>query len=291
MAEENVISTNELIEPLAEIFQISEEELHQILPSGRVRRVVDRISWAITFLNQAKLIQRVSRARYAITDDGRAVLADPPEEINLDYLKSNENFKNFRETKKAKKPAVKRVAAPIPVEVPVETENAEELINAAFRELEDKIFEQVKAEIVNLSPQAFAKLAMEVVQTLRYGSHDAEDEPEPEILSVKNMIIRDPLGLDSIYLRASHQTMDKVKGPEIGDFIKSMGSVRKGIYITDGTFTDDVISLVKSSTKIINLIDLNELAKIMLKYNIGLRIYRQLDLKKVDREFFSELGE
>jgi restriction system protein len=262
--------------PLAHELSLNQADLKEFLLSTNVRKIVDRISWAISGLQKAGLLTRVSRGHYKATTMGLTVLKNPPPKFDTEFVHS---LQPERHESKEPKITLEGHADITP----------KERIASAFHELEHLILDELKSEIICLSPAAFASLAVEVVETLRYGSHDIADEPSKEYLNVKNVIIRDPLGLDSIYVRASHQAGEHVLGAEMGDFLMSMGSFHKGIYITDGDFDDEARKLASDSTKIINLIDLHELALIMNKHNIGLRIQRLLEIKSVDKDFFDEL--
>ncbi|MDR2352531.1 MAG: restriction endonuclease [Deltaproteobacteria bacterium] len=162
-------------------------------------------------------------------------------------------------------------------------------MSIASHQLEHEALDVLKSEIISLTPRAFTSLAVEVILTLRYGSHNIPEESDPEFVNVKNVIIRDPLGLDTIYVRACHRTMDHVGEPEILDFVNSMGALKKGIYITDGDFTQEAVKFAENSEKTINLIDLAQLTQIMNRFNIGLKIHRLMEIKMIDHTFFDEL--
>jgi restriction system protein len=278
LAEKEQITTHSVIIPLAKEFSLDAKDLKDLLMSANVRKIVDRVSWAIRRLQRAGLLARVARGHYITTDAGKEVLKNPPPKLDSDYLSQLEADRE-EHLESPKIPAPESHADVTP----------QERIASAFHELEHHILDELKSEIISLSPAAFASLAVEVVETLRYGSHHVADEPATEYLDVKNVIIRDPLGLDSIYVRASHRTRDHVKADEMEDFLKSMGSFHKGIYITDGDFDQEARKIAANSTKTINLIDLFELASIMNRYNIGLRIQRLLEIKNVDKDFFDDL--
>ena len=56
---------------LAEGFALSQADLDELIPSGRVTTFQNRVGWAATYLYRTKLIDRPKRAVYRITERGR----------------------------------------------------------------------------------------------------------------------------------------------------------------------------------------------------------------------------
>ena len=101
--------------------------------------------------------------------------------------------------------------------------------------------------------------------------------------------IRDPLGVDQIYLQAKRYA----EGNNIGsgamrDFFGALSLKRatKGIFVTTSAFSPQAIETARDLGGRIVLIDGARLARLMLRYNIGCRDEEILHLKKVDEDFF-----
>ena len=60
---------------LATEFSLTEEELAEMIPSGRAKTFANRVAWAITHTYQARLLERPRRSVYRITPRGTEVLA------------------------------------------------------------------------------------------------------------------------------------------------------------------------------------------------------------------------
>ena len=73
---------------------LSDDDLAEMLPSGKQTTFSNRVAWARTYLNKAGLIITPSRATYKITDTGKAVL-ESGETIDLRYLDRIEGFREF----------------------------------------------------------------------------------------------------------------------------------------------------------------------------------------------------
>src|SRR5690606_19045815 len=86
----------DLVSGIAPQLRLTEDQLAERLPSGRQRTIVNRVSWAVIYLNKAGLLSRIRRGVYLITDRGRGVLANPPPKIDIRYLAQFEGFDEFR---------------------------------------------------------------------------------------------------------------------------------------------------------------------------------------------------
>ncbi|MDR2339817.1 MAG: restriction endonuclease [Deltaproteobacteria bacterium] len=283
-AEHGVLTARNAVDPVAKELLLKPADINQLSPSGKSRRVAKSISWAISYLRQARLIRRTKRGEYVITEEGSKVLASPPSVIDNAFLWQYESFRESHPHYKPKGTA----DAKLPVHNDHET--PEDTITHVVAHLDLDLLEELKAEIIELSAEGFLRLAQEVVETLRYGSNDPADGFDTELINVRTFVLRDPLGLESICVRAVHKTMDLVSKAEFADFISSMGNMRNGIYITDGSFPKEVRQQAEKEAKNISLIDLDHLTSLMLRYNIGLRIERMVEIKSVDKHFFDELG-
>ena len=106
---------------------------------------------------------------------------------------------------------------------------------------------------------------------------------------VDGVINQDPLGVDQVYIQAKRYAQgNNVGSGDIRDFFGALNlkKAQKGIFITTSDFTASATQTAKDLGMRIVLINGKELAKLMLKYNIGSRDVQVLHLKKIDEEFF-----
>ncbi len=82
---------------LAARFSLSQVDIQELPPSGRVTTFQNRVGWATTYLYRTKLIDRPKRAVYRITDRGRQVLEQNPERIDLKVLAQFDEFGQLRQ--------------------------------------------------------------------------------------------------------------------------------------------------------------------------------------------------
>src|SRR6266545_547942 len=79
---------SEVVERLAQEFQLSDDDRKELLPGGRQPRFNNRVGWTTTYLKKAGLLRAVGRGRFELTDRGREVLARKPAAIDVNFLES-----------------------------------------------------------------------------------------------------------------------------------------------------------------------------------------------------------
>jgi restriction system protein len=104
----------ELAERLAEEFGLTEEELAQLVPSGRGALWRNRIHWASQSLYQARAVTRSRRGVFVISERGRHLLAAHPDRIGNDELDQYEEFRDFKSRSRTPQGAKKQVDAAVP---------------------------------------------------------------------------------------------------------------------------------------------------------------------------------
>jgi restriction system protein len=63
-------TSTEIRAALASELSLTEEELAEMIPSGRAKTFANRVAWAITHMYQAGLLERPRRSVYRITPRG-----------------------------------------------------------------------------------------------------------------------------------------------------------------------------------------------------------------------------
>lgn len=95
-------------------FALTEAEAGEFLPSGRVTILQSRAHWARTYLSKAGLLHSPGRNRHAITEAGRAVLANPPARLDSAFLARFDGFEDWRTAARAAPRAPKAHPNPPP---------------------------------------------------------------------------------------------------------------------------------------------------------------------------------
>ncbi|WP_434762516.1 winged helix-turn-helix domain-containing protein [Vibrio fortis] len=91
------VTLRDVINQLAERFELSEEEIEKCLPNGKQTVLDNRIGWARTYLTKAGLIEVTRRAHFAVTERGRKAISGPSTEVDNHYLKQFDEFAAFKD--------------------------------------------------------------------------------------------------------------------------------------------------------------------------------------------------
>ncbi len=106
---------------------------------------------------------------------------------------------------------------------------------------------------------------------------------------IDGIINEDRLGLDVIYLQAKRWE-GNVSRPEIQKFAGALQGkrARKGVFITTSDFTKEAREYVAMIDSKIILIDGEELAELMIDYNVGVSVATTYEIKRIDSDYFAE---
>jgi restriction system protein len=276
-------SIHEILDSLAKQYSLTDEELNQLLPSGKQTMFYNRVGWARTYLSKSGLLEMTRRSYYKITDRGREVLASNPARIDMKYLEKFPEYIEFREQRR------------LPSETSQESQKMqeltpEEILEEAYQEIRDNLAQEVLDQVMGCSPAFFERLVVELLVKMGYGGSRTEAARAVGRSGdggIDGIIDEDRLGLDSIYIQAKRWE-SSVGRPEIQKFVGAlMGRrARKGIFITTSSFSHDSIEYVSSIDYKIILIDGKRLAEYMIDYDVGVTGVSAYQLKRIDSDYF-----
>lgn len=280
-------SLEEAREIMASQFRLTPEERNEFLSSGRQRRFDNRVAWAKSYLDKARLLDAPRRAHFRITERGRALLGENPRRIDIPLLERYEEFRQFR--------AAQPKAAQLPASEQPEFEirsTPEELLEQAYQGIRAALAAEVLAKVKSGSPQFFERLVVELLLKMGYGGNRAEagkalggvgDE------GIDGIISEDRLGLDMIYIQAKRWE-GTVGRPEIQKFVGALHGkrARKGVFITTGSFSSDARDYVSRIDPRVVLIDGKDLASYMLDLDLGVTPKAIFEVKRIDSDYFSD---
>jgi len=279
-------SIQEAVDELAKIFELSDEDLKKLLPSGKRTTFYNRVGWARTYLAKSGLLKMSRRSYYEITDRGKQVLTDNPPRIDMKFL---EQFPEYIAFKKSKRKVQKLTND---IKETDEQRTPEEALEDAYQEIRDSVAQDLLANVMQCSPVFFERLVVELLVKMGYGGSRkdaARAVGQTGDGGIDGIIDEDRLGLDTIYIQAKR--WENVVGrPEIQKFVGAlMGKrARKGIFITTSKFSSEAISYVSNIDFKVVLVDSERLAEFMIDYDIGVTGSTIYQLKKVDSDYFSD---
>ncbi len=272
---------------VAKLMRLSDEDLAENLRTG-MSRVYDRVQWAVTYMNQAGLVKRPSRGHYVATEEGRKLLATNPDEITLHMLRQYAPFREFMERARTQSEEPGMPTEQAESETP--EENMEASIHEANKVLKSELLERIRS----MEPVALEKLIIKLMLAMGYGGRgSAERVGRSADGGIDGVINEDELGLDIIYLQAKRYAADNVIGVErIREFAGALDEkgATKGVFVTTSRFAAPAERYAQNSPKRLILIDGDRLATLMIDKGVAVRTYRTFEFKKLDEDYFEDLG-
>jgi len=280
-------TTTETHDTLAKLFNLTDEEANQYLPSGNQKIFYNRVFWAKAHLKMAGLIENIKRGHFKITQVGKDALSKKPKEINLRFLKQ---FPAYLENAGRTKEEEKVIDHPIDIEV---KETPEEILATNFLKIRKNLALELLSKVKVCTPAFFENLVIELLVKMGYGGTIKEAGKATRLTNdggIDGIIKEDKLGLDFIYIQAKRWDIQSVGRPDIQSFVGALDGQRatKGVFITTSKFADTAIEYVKTITKKVILIDGEQLTNYMIDYGLGVSTFTTYDLKKVDHDYFGD---
>lgn len=281
IADEQEHSSAGINNRLAHLFDLTEDELDQYLPSGTQKTFINRIAWAKAHLKMAGFLETTKRGHFRISLLGKKFIESSPKQLNIKILK---NFPKYKEhIGKGKEEEIITYQ---------NTATPEEILESSFSRIRKNLAYELLSKIKSSSPAFFENLVVELLVKMGYGGTMKEAGKsigKTKDEGIDGIIKEDRLGLDVIYIQAKRWE-NPVGRPEIQKFVGALAGqgAKKGIFITTSRFTNDARAYhPKNETKIV-LIDGEELANLMIDYNLAVSTIHTFEIKRIDNDYFGE---
>ncbi|MDQ3220619.1 MAG: restriction endonuclease [Acidobacteriota bacterium] len=279
-------SIPEMLSSLAMHFGLSEKDLAERIPSGRQTKFYNRVTWAATYLKKAAIIEYTKRGVFRITERGLNLIGQNLSRIDMKTLNQFPEYIAFKTVNKKK---INRLVIDEPIGI---EKTPDELLGESYLAIRRSLATEILDTVKSCTPLFFEKLVVDLLVKMGYGG-TMEDAGQAIGRSgdggIDGIIKEDRLGLDVIYLQAKRWE-NTVGSPEIQKFAGALQGRRatKGVFITTSDYSKGAIDFVGSISNKIILIDGNELADLMIDYNVGASVDRSYEIKKIDSDYFIE---
>ncbi|MFV0535345.1 MAG: restriction endonuclease [Cumulibacter sp.] len=279
--------TREIVEAAADLLGVTAEQREILIPSGQ-EQFRNRGTWALSYLNRAGATERPSRGRYRITEVGRKLLADHPEGITEKHLRVLSGDPNAPHTWKVF-PIRKAIAEPEPTEESVL--DPEEQIASGVARINADVATQLLTRILDQEPVFFEQAVLDLLIAMGYGG--AEGSATRTQLSndggIDGIVDQDALGLSRIYVQAKRYATDNIVGrPSIQAFVGALAGnqANQGVFITTSGFSAEASTYAEQVPTRIILIDGARLARLMIRYGVGVQVRKTVHIVEVDEDFY-----
>jgi restriction system protein len=290
LASAGEIGVRACIEQLGREFMLTDEERAELLPSGKQTVFANRVHWAKTYMAKAGVVQLTKRGHFVATDRGLGLLKRNLSRIDNNVLAQFDEFRAFRAVKlpgSVTKDGRESVAPALEAATP------EESVEVAAKEIEDDLQTELLDRVVKASPAFFEKLVVDLLIAMNYGGGAGSGKRIGRTGDggIDGTINEDPLGLDIVYIQAKRYAPGNSVGVEkVREFAGAMveRGATKGVFVTTSHFASPARTYADRIPQRLILIDGAELARLMVRYGVGVRTIRTIEIKKTDLDYFEE---
>lgn len=268
---------------VAQYFHLTNDDLSELLPSGRQSYFSNRLGWARTYLKKAGLIDSLSKGVFCITEEGKKAVGDSSCVIDNAWLMRYDSFREFTKTAAAQdKNPIEQVSE--------DSETPDDTFESAFRKINQSLADDLLNEVMKLSSTAFEKMVLDLMAKMGYGTY-ANAATTTSITGdegIDGIIMEDKLGFDLIYVQTKQWDKNHSVGrPDVQAFVGAIaGKGGKGLFVTTSQFTRQAIDYAKNQHVI--LMDGEKLSKYMIEYNFGVTTKKIFEIKAIDSDVFDD---
>ena len=146
-------------------------------------------------------------------------------------------------------------------------------------------------DIINdFDKESFRCLLLDLIPKMGYSSIFKEFSLNAKIahdITLSGFINIDEMGLNRFFVLAHNKTTDDISQMDVQSFIGALSSIgiNLGVYITTSQFSPEAITYQTYGSVRCVLIDGLALAKLMVKFNIGVITRKVFTVKDVDQEY------
>lgn len=282
----------ELRELVADAVGITAEDRRQVLDSGQVV-YHNRIGWAASYLSTYGAVDKPGRGIYVISEAGRQLLAENPEDITTKELVV---FSEAHGTAPVVTTDHEGDAITLDGSQDASSAGTEELdpveqIEDGVQRLNASIADELLTRLHDNDPTFFEEAVLKLLIAMGYGG--AEGKATRTQLSndggIDGVIDQDALGLSRIYVQAKRYAVDNTVGrPDIQAFVGALqgAQANQGVFLTTGKFSRGAVQYTDAIQSRVVLIDGERLARLMIRYGVGVQVERTVEIVKIDEDFF-----
>ena len=239
-------------------------------------------------MERAGLVKRARRGVYRVTTEGERLLAEAPPRIGLNLLRDYPAYVEWRERRSTPSANGDNATALSNDEA----DTPEEVLDRVSLQLHHALEKEVLDRIREAPPALLERVVVDLLVAMGYGGGDAargQVTGRSGDGGIDGTIREDALGLDEVYLQAKkYADGNTVGGSDLRNFAGAIDATgtTKGVFVTTANFTRAARDYVARSPKRIVLIDGEELARLMVRYDIGVRLKTRYEVKRIDEDYF-----
>ncbi len=221
---------------VARVAGLTDGDIRETVPSGRQSTLVNRVSWAVVYMERAGFLRRIGRGAYELTEDGGRLLARDPPHIDINVLREYPTYVNWKRTAEAPAPGDKVTPRRTPEDAETPEDALERVAAALTSQLRADLLNRVRAA----EPAFLERLVLKLLSAMGYGGGDARMTRVTGDHGIDGTINEDALGLDQVCVHAKRYAEGNNVGE--GDLRNFAGAIdaagtSKGVFVTTSDFT------------------------------------------------------
>lgn len=290
----SIMRPKELRIPLAKHFQLTEEEMNAWYPSGNCEIFSDRISWALSYLFIAGLVEKPKRGDYQISKKGIEMLSTCTDEQINAFVKTAVQSNSQNKSLKSKKVnGISERNLKEDERTPIES------LDDSYNNIKQSISSEILATILSKKPYEFERLVVKLLQAMGYGGEIKNAGIVTKLTNdggIDGIIKEDILGFNHIFIQAKRYALDNNVGRnEVQSFVGAVAGTpsKKGVFITTSDYTKGAVEYVESlnGSPTIILINGQQLTEYIYDYGLGLQTEKVIKVMKMDMDYWDALDD
>ena len=280
------VPAREAHEAAAAALGLDESQRAEMIASGQLM-YKNRVGWAHDRLKRAGLSQSMSKGKWCLTQQGVDWVNAHPHALT--DAEVNHLAFAFNNVKLKQQPdAVDLDPEPEPIAtIDPAKSSPDDRLEQALNELRENIAEELLVSLLQVSPERFEIIVLDVLHRLGYGGHrdDLQRVGGTGDGGIDGVISLDKLGLEKVYVQAK-RWQNTVGRPELQAFYGALAGqkAKRGVFITTSGFTAQARDFARSVEGMV-LVDGERLVHLMIDNGVGVSS-RLINVPKLDMDYF-----
>jgi restriction system protein len=277
------IPVSKLEEEVACVVNLPGTEL-ATLGNAQCGLFTNQVNWARSYLCKAGLLEAKRKGYVRATERARALITEDLKEIDNNVLSRFPEFSGRGVSQGGRAGEIRFDGL----------ESPEDRIVADYHRLNAELAREIIKRVHSFNPAFFERLIVDLLVKMGYGGGRLEMGRTLGRVGdggVDGVIKEDELGLDVVYVQAKRFAEERcVPLREIRDFVGGLEGHRanKGVFVTTSYFPSTAYEFITRVSKRVVLIDGPELANLMIRHRVGVRVKAAYEVKRIDEDYFVE---
>ena len=169
-------------------------------------------------------------------------------------------------------------------------ENTINKISEDCEQLNKELISELKGIVNDFDKESLFKLLLDLLPRMGYSTNFEERKISAKMshdIRLSGFVNIDELGLNRFFVIAHNNTGDEIDLVDVQSFVGVLSSIgmTTGVYITTSEFSSEALSYQTHGSVRCILIGGEMLAKLMIKFNVGVVTRNVFEIKDVDQEY------